>query len=545
MSLVVFQPPQNDPYNRSGKDTDDRGNVLGARVELSPSGTKKSKSLIPTSTEDVDEEGNRILSRMGNHLPGMPYRYRFDQSWTIEFAGTGCEKLIGYSHEELIQNRVKSFKDLIHPEDFETTQKQIAAAVQNNTIYDLNYRLVTRSGEIRWVRDIGKIFQTTPGGSHLLEGFIIDITLRKETERQVKSQLRRFEALRTIDTAITASYDLRVTFDIILQQIALQLGIDAADVLLLDKVDQTLKYVAGRGFKTETLQYTNLRLGEGYAGQAAIEKHLVRVADLSDSLGGLRRSPHLTQEGFIAYLGVPLIARGQVKGILELFQRSPLDPDGEWLDFMNALAGQAAIAIDNASLLNELQRSNTELAMAYDATLEGWSRALEMRELGTEGHNRRVMDSSLRLAQALALKESELIHIRRGALLHDIGKLAIPDRILFNNFALSEEEWQVMRLHPVYAYQLLSPIQELRNALDIPYCHHEKWDGSGYPRGLRENQIPVAARIFAVVDVWDALLSDRPFRPAWDRDRSLEYIRGQSGKHFDPEILWAFLQMIG
>jgi PAS domain S-box-containing protein len=545
MILGVYQPPQSDSYNRSSKESDDRVTTLGAHADQSSPVNKIPKSQNPGSIKNANKEGNRILSGLVDYLPEIPYRYRFDNAWKIEFIGKGCAKLIGYSYEDLIENQIIGYKDLIHPDDYEIAREQIAAAVQKNAAYDLKYRLVTRSGEFCWVRDIGKMVQTKTGKSDLLEGFIIDITGHLETERQVKSQLRRFEALRTIDTAITASYDLRVTFDIILQEIALQLGVDAADVLLLDKVDQTLKYVAGRGFKTESLQSTNLRLGEGYAGQAALEKRLVRVADLTYSSGGFRRSPYLVQEGFISYLGVPLIARGQVKGILELFQRSPLDPDGEWLDFMNALAGQAAIAVDNASLLNELQRSNTELVMAYDATLEGWSRALEMRELGTEGHNGRVTDLTLRMAQALAVKESELIHIRRGALLHDIGKLAVPDRILFNTFALSEEDWQVMRLHPVYAYQLLSPIPELRTALDIPYCHHEKWDGSGYPRGLKENQIPIAARIFAVVDVWDALLSDRPFRPAWDKNKTLDYLRGQSGKHFDPEIMWAFLQMIG
>jgi HD-GYP domain-containing protein (c-di-GMP phosphodiesterase class II) len=385
-----------------------------------------------------------------------------------------------------------------------------------------------------------------PGSAEIVggESSLILANMVNETERQVKEQPRRFEALHTINMAITASYDLRVTFKIILQQISLQLGVDAADVLMLDQGDQTLKYVAGRGFKADTFQCTNFRLGEGYAGQAALEKRLVRVSDLADKSNVMQLSPSISQEGFAAYFGVPLIARGQVKGILELFQRSPLDPDGDWLNFMNALAGQAAIAIDNASLLNDLQRSNTELALAYDTTLDGWSRALEMREIGSEGHNHRVTDVTLRLAQALSVKDEDLIHIRRGALLHDIGKLVIPDRILLNSFTLCEEDWQVMRMHPDYAYQLLSPIKELRQALDIPSCHHEKWDGSGYPRGLREHQIPQAARIFAVADVWDALQSDRPYRPAWDRERSLDYLRAQSGKHFDPEILWTFFQMI-
>jgi HD-GYP domain-containing protein (c-di-GMP phosphodiesterase class II) len=156
-----------------------------------------------------------------------------------------------------------------------------------------------------------------------------------------------------------------------------------------------------------------------------------------------------------------------------------------------------------------------------------------------------VTELALRLAQVLLVKDNELVHIRRGAFLHDIGKLAIPDQILYKSTALSEDEWNIMRLHPVYANQLLSPIRELRQALDIPYCHHEKWDGSGYPRGIQGTQIPVAARIFAIVDVWDALLSDRPFRPAWEKQKVVDYMLSQSEKHFEPEMLKAFLQMVG
>lgn len=545
MALVLLQPSQSDPLNRSSLDSEERNGTLGAPGGQKRSKIKKSRIAKSNSANYAEKESSRILSNLFGVLPGMPYRSSLDADLTIEFAGSGCTSLTGYSAEDLINSRTVKFVELIHPEDRETTLERISSAVQEKVAYDLAYRLVSRSGELHWVRDIGREINPHRSEPHLLEGFMIDITDRIETERQVKNQLRLFEALRTIDATITSSYDLRVTFDIILQQIASQLEVDAADVLLLEKTDQILKFVAGRGFKTETLQHTHLRVGEGFAGQAAIEKRIVRVSMSGDDLGWLKRSPDLAREGFLAYFGVPLIARGQVKGILELFQRSPLNPDGEWLEVLNALAGQAAIAIDNATLLSDLQRSNTQLAMAYDATLEGWSRALEMRELGTDGHNRRVTELTLRLAQLLSVRDSDLINLRRGALLHDIGKLAIPDRILFKTYSLTEEEWQLMRLHPVYAYQLLSPIQELHSALDIPYCHHEKWDGSGYPRGLKETQVPLAARIFAVIDVWDALNSDRPFRPAWERERVLTYLRDQSGKHFDPEIVWAFIQMIG
>lgn len=194
-------------------------------------------------------------------------------------------------------------------------------------------------------------------------------------------------------------------------------------------------------------------------------------------------------------------------------------------------------------LLESLQFSNNELVLAYEITLEGWSRALDLRDKETEGHTQRVTDMSVRLARAMGLSEEELIHIRRGALLHDIGKMGIPDSILLKPGPLTEEEWVIMRKHPGYAYDLLAPITFLHPALAIPYCHHEKWDGSGYPRGLKGTEIPQAARIFAVVDVWDALCSDRPYRPRWPEGRVYEHIRALAGSHFDPQVVDAFLAL--
>jgi putative nucleotidyltransferase with HDIG domain len=213
------------------------------------------------------------------------------------------------------------------------------------------------------------------------------------------------------------------------------------------------------------------------------------------------------------------------------------------MNFLEALSRQAAIAIDNAALFNSLQRSNIELTLAYDATIEGWSRAIDLREHDSEGHTIRVSETTLQLARALDMPEDELVHVRRGALLHDIGKMAIPDSILYKPGPLNDQEWEVMRRHPVYAYQMLSPISHLRPALDIPYNHHERWDGEGYPRGLKGDQIPLAARIFAVVDVWDALRSDRPYRAAWRESQAREFLRERAGTHFDPKITETFLAL--
>jgi len=192
----------------------------------------------------------------------------------------------------------------------------------------------------------------------------------------------------------------------------------------------------------------------------------------------------------------------------------------------------------------KLEEAHRNLLNAYDQTIEGWARALDLRDKETEGHSRRVTQLTLQLAQAAGLDDEALTHIRRGALLHDIGKLGIPDSVLLKPSNLDEDEWELMRQHPQMAYDMLYPIEYLRPALEIPYCHHEKWDGTGYPRRLKGEDIPLSARLFAVVDVWDALTSDRPYRPAWSPDRAFAYLREQAGKHFDPNVVDIFFRVV-
>ena len=192
----------------------------------------------------------------------------------------------------------------------------------------------------------------------------------------------------------------------------------------------------------------------------------------------------------------------------------------------------------------KLREANEHLLAAYEETIEGLSHALDLRDKETEGHSLRVTELTIRLAQAYGLAEEEITHIRRGALLHDMGKIGVPDAILQKPAALSDEEWRVMRKHPQYVYDMLYSVQYLRPALSIPYCHHEKWDGTGYPRGIKGEQIPISARLFAVADVWDALTSDRPYRVAWSRQEALDFIREQSGSHFDPLVVDLFFRVI-
>lgn len=197
-------------------------------------------------------------------------------------------------------------------------------------------------------------------------------------------------------------------------------------------------------------------------------------------------------------------------------------------------------------ILNSLeaeQKLAAELSQTYDATLEGWAKALELRDIETAGHCHRVSDISRRLAEDNGTWTIDMTDLHRGSLLHDIGKMGILDSILLKPGKLTADEFKQIQEHTTYAYELLSHIPYLKGTLDIPYCHHEKWDGTGYPRGLKGTGIPLAARIFSVVDVYDALTSDRPYRPAWPEDKALEYIKEKSGIEFDPAVVELFTKL--
>ncbi len=287
-----------------------------------------------------------------------------------------------------------------------------------------------------------------------------DATRHKQAEEKFNSQLKRIAALRAIDLAISSSLDLHLALSVVLSQVTAQLVVDAADILLFNPQNM-LEFTAGVGFHTESLVHTRLQVGEGFAGMAALQQKTIHVPDLQHGKTGFLKSPNFREEGFRCYFGVPLIAKGRVRGVLEVFHRSPLNPDADWLEFMETLAGEAAIAVENAVLLKELQRTNFELTLAYNTTIEGWSRALDLRDRDTEGHTQRVTEAAVKLARRLNFSEVELIHVRRGATLHDIGKMAIPDSILLKAGPLTPEEWEIIRQHPRFAYELLSPIPYL------------------------------------------------------------------------------------
>ena len=446
-------------------------------------------------------------------------------------------KTLGYKPEVLLR---KNIVDFLTP-DTQTGFQAYLDEIQKTGRAQGEMMVLTHSGE-QLIWEYNNSLRTEGVKQPIVRGMAHDVTEKRKAEEKNKQQLARLIALREIDRFITSSFELNQTLDMLVGEVTRQLDVNAASVLLFDPGSNILEYTAGVGFFGNSAKKLRLEIGEDYAGKIVLDRKMVQIPDISNADPPFEQAFLIEEEKFVAYFGLPLIAKGQIKGVLEVFHRFHLDPDEEWLSYLETLSGQAAIAIDNAQLFNNLQQTNTELTLAYDATIEGWSYALDLRDKETEGHTQRVTEITYKLCEKFGMSESELTYVRWGALLHDIGKMGIPDSILLKPGKLSEDEWVIMKMHPTFARKMLERVNYLKSAIDIPYYHHEKWDGSGYPEGLKGEQIPLTARIFAVADVWDALTSDRPYRPAWSKKDALKYIESVAGAHLDPQVVEVFLE---
>lgn len=407
------------------------------------------------------------------------------------------------------------------------------------------YPLKTSLESVGWLC-LGRQAPLTQHESRILHA-VLDIAAsaiqRAGLYSQTVQHLRQLNTLHVIDRTINASLDLNFTANILLAQVVQQLEVDAATLLKFSEPGQMFSVLA-------TYQYPKHLIPNLYQmvddppRQAILERKIVVIENLRTYTGNRHFWERSAGQGYSGYVVVPLISKGLVKGVLELFKHRDLQYAEEWQRFLEALAEQAALAIDNAEMFETLQRSQTQLSLAYEGVIEGFARALELRDPDVHGHSKRVAEITVRLARQFGFGEQELIHIRHGSLLHDIGNLAIPEAILQKPGPLTDEEWVLVRKHPEYALEMLSSIPSLQSAAVIPYCHHERWDGSGYPRQLKGEHIPLEARIFSVVDVWDALRSDRPYRAAWGEEQVLEYLRLQAGKQFDPKVVPAFIAQL-
>ncbi len=360
---------------------------------------------------------------------------------------------------------------------------------------------------------------------------------------ETKQRLIELSAVATINSAVINRFESRNLYAIILEQFQACLGVDSVVLFLLQPEVQMLKCVSEIGFRYDSMLQNKLRVGESLAGKVALDRKILHV-DLTVPDNTYPIIFRFPREEFQEFYAVPLVVDTKLIGVLEVLHRSQIDADENWLRSLEILANQAAIAINTNQLNENIFTSHNELLKAYDATITGWSRAMDLRDKETENHTLRVMEITLRMARLLKVDSAQLVHIKRGALLHDIGKLGVPDGILLKPGSLTDEEWVIMRSHPQLAYDMLSSIDYLRPAIDIPYCHHEKWDGTGYPRGLKGEEIPFAARLFSLADVYDALTSDRPYRSRWSHEKALQYIQEQSGKYFDPNLIEPFFSII-
>ena len=359
-----------------------------------------------------------------------------------------------------------------------------------------------------------------------------------------QANVNKLTSLRKIEQTILENLSLPTTLDLMLDMLVRELAVDAADVLYFHADRKALQQYSRSGFRQKILNFNDLEIGVGLGGKVAETRTTLYVTDLGASEHEVNRKLEFETEKFVSYVGVPLITKGRLVGVLEIFQRDILKPTDDWFSLLEMVAGLAAIAIDFQNLYQNLAKSQAEISTAFDKLIVGWAEALELRGIESKGHSSRVVELTLDLAKRLDLKEEEMQDLRRGALLHDIGKMGIADEILLKKTHLSKEERKKIGKHPVDAFNLLAPVKVLDNALDIPLYHHERWDGAGYPEGISGEEIPLYARIFAVIDVWDAMLTSRPYRKAFSREEAIKHIEEQSGKHFDPKIAKAFLEMV-
>ena len=480
------------------------------------------------------ESEEKFRSIFENSLDGITLA---DEQGNIVVWNGGIESLTGLSRKDTIGRPLWDVQ-------FQSIPLEKRTAVFHDRIQALIQRMLT-TGETPEIRSNDEVILRTDGTYRVFQSSIFSIQTEKGfqlggitrdvTER--KQRERELQAIASVSAALGSASTRAQMLPTILDEVNDLLHADGAALIERDPGSGDSVVELARGEFAQVLR-TRLAPGEGISGLVITSGKPFVSADIGHETRLIQGG---TFDTVRAVACVPLAAQGNIIGALWIGRQTEIKT--EEVRLLTAIADIAANALHRATLHEQTRLDAIELALAYDETIEGWSHALDLRDRETEGHTQRVTEMTLRLARAMGMTDAELVHIRRGALLHDIGKMGIPDSILLKPGTLNDREWEIMRRHPEYAKDLLSPIDYLRPAIDIPYCHHEKWDGTGYPRGLRCEEIPLAARLFAIVDVWDALCSDRPYRSAWSHDQARDYIRAQSGSHFDPKVVEAFLAL--
>jgi PAS domain S-box-containing protein len=468
----------------------------------------------------------------------VPYALRHEaHTFSFTFVGEKISQITGFSASEL---NAEIWKGLIlegFPRgklaDLSFDEADHLTNADSNLLWECDFLIRTRDGHTRWIADTSVKGRDEKDGSLISIGIFQDITERKQRERGL-------EAIARVSSELRTAPNRAQMLPVIIDQIVKILDCDSVTIEIIDPKKGEVLVEAAHGV-WQPLIGLHQKNGTGLNAIISQMHKPYHLHDLENE-SGVTTYPDWARKGIRGCVGVQLIA--QEKEIGYIWVGSGTDFNEAEIRLLISIADITANAIHRATLHEQTVQDAADLALAYDSTLEGWARALELRDQETEGHARRVVQLTLDLAQEVGIQESCLENIRRGALLHDIGKMGIPDSILLKPGMLDEREWEIMRRHPEYAFNLLNQIDYLRPAIDIPYCHHERWDGTGYPRGLKGEEIPMAARVFAIVDAWDALSHDRPYRLAWPREAVVNHLKKLAGKQFDPQVVEKFIELL-
>ena len=512
-----------------------------ARVFLAVIYDITERKAAEASIKEAEAKYQDLVER----LPLVVYTSELGIAGRWTYVSPQIENLLGYTSAEWMADS-NLWYQCMNSEDRDMEQKLEEDSYSKGISFDNEYRITRKDGREIWVRDSGRVFESFNGGQPVVQGIMIDITQRKKAEDEIKRYARNSEVLYDVSQQIRSRVDLDQVYMEFHHAIEKMMPCEAIIIALLDEHLQEIEdvYLWDKDQRFQGDRYASGQHLTGYIIDTGKVFRVNQWTEEHNELTGTDRFGY-KDKGVSSVLAVPLFrSDGRCFGVVspQSYELNAFTEEHEQL--LVTLSNQLSKAIENAQLFVEIQKSNDELSEAYDATIEGWSRAMDLRDEETEGHTQRVTQLTLRVARAMGFSNDELVHIRRGGLLHDIGKLGVPDRILFKEGKLTKKEWEIMRQHPTFAHEMLSHVPYLRLALEIPYCHHEKWDGTGYPQGLKGVEIPLAARIFAVADVWDAITSDRPYRKAWSKKKALKYIEEESGSHFDPKVVKKFLALM-
>jgi len=505
---------QNDSENRpTGLSLSDERSVVGAFPDISRWGNRwaqklaRHKGIIQAWVAQVDE--NLSLHWVANSSV-MPIPVQFTS--------------------DVLQGVIRQGKGFTFSDHVELISGGIFPLLQNGRVLGVIGLLSGQTDffkpeTIQWIHTLVDI---------LLDGASLDGT-SDDRERQAEQRIARI---------VQSSLDVQDVLHAVMEALMDVLKADAITTLRYLPALRRFELLETLGLEKFSLAKLNLHFDIGLGGRS-LEDWPLWIEDLQKVPSDVQPITRLGEEGFCSYLALPFIAHNDLVGALEIVWKQPQYTILDRKDFLERVAEHVALAMERTNILRDLRKSNSDLMARYNAMIEGLSRALELRDLETEGHTQRVSHLTMKLIQYTQIPPEQWDAIRQGALLHDIGKIGIPDAILLKPGSLTTQERSLMQQHVQYGYNILAPITNLRHTLDITLYHHERWDGTGYPYGLAAQQIPLVARLFSIVDVYDALTSDRPYRTAWDGSKALEYIRDQSGSQFDPQIVQLFLEISG